>query len=81
MDPEMARQVMDVKVHDRYPEGTTSKQRYVIKRRADNFTIKEEANSIFVEFHCSGIGGHFGIEKTHSAIITRYYWPGIEEDI
>ncbi|CAK6970437.1 uncharacterized protein LOC117534630 isoform X4 [Scomber scombrus] len=97
---------MDVKVHDRYPEGTTSKQRYVIKRRTDNFIIKdgelhyicrrkknrsehlakvittaEEANSVFVEFHCSGIGGHFGVEKTHSAIITRYYWPAIQEDI
>ncbi|CAK6975270.1 uncharacterized protein LOC117534630 isoform X4 [Scomber scombrus] len=89
MDPEMARQLMDLKVHDRYPEGTTSKQRYVIKRRADNFLIKEhlakvittaeEANSVFVEFHRSGIGGHFGVEKTQSAIITRYYWPGIQD--
>ncbi|CAK6974785.1 uncharacterized protein LOC120559688 [Scomber scombrus] len=106
MEPEMAKQLMDVKIHDRYPEGITSKQRYVIKRRADNFIIKdgelhyicrrrkkrsehvakvittaEEANSVFVEFHCSSIGGHFGVEKTQSAIISRYYWPGIQEDI
>lgn len=40
-----------------------------------------EANSIFEEFHCSHFGGHCGVEKTHSAIISRYYWPGMLEDI
>ncbi len=41
----------------------------------------EEANAIFEEFHCSQVGGHCGVEKTHSAIISRYYWPGMEKDI
>lgn len=40
-----------------------------------------QADSIFREFHCSNIGGHCGVEKTHSAIISRYYWPGMEQDI
>jgi len=41
----------------------------------------KEANDVFEEFHDSHIGGHFGREKTHQAIILRYYWPGMEEDI
>ncbi|KAF7660410.1 hypothetical protein LDENG_00283050, partial [Lucifuga dentata] len=40
-----------------------------------------EASRIFSEFHASDIGGHCGVEKTHSAIISRYYWPGMEGDI
>lgn len=32
----------------------------------------KEANKL-VEFHCSHIGGHFGREKTHEAIIKRLY--------
>lgn len=39
----------------------------------------EEANSVFEEVHCSHFGGHFGSEKTHSAIISWYYWPAMEE--
>lgn len=34
-----------------------------------------------MEFHASDLGGHCGVEKTHSAIIARYYWPGMEDDI
>ncbi|KAF3835903.1 hypothetical protein F7725_028461 [Dissostichus mawsoni] len=41
----------------------------------------EETNQLFEEFHCSNIGGHCGVEKTHCAIIARYYWPGMENDI
>ena len=41
----------------------------------------EEANSTFEEFQSSAVGGHCAVEKTHSAIIQRYYWPGMEEDI
>ncbi|KAI4817633.1 hypothetical protein KUCAC02_011016 [Chaenocephalus aceratus] len=41
----------------------------------------EEANELFIEFHCSLIGGHAGMEKTHLAIIQRFYWPGMTEDI
>ncbi|KAI4797783.1 hypothetical protein KUCAC02_024860 [Chaenocephalus aceratus] len=33
------------------------------------------------ESHDGHIGGHFGREKTHEAIIQRYHWPGTEEDI
>ena len=41
----------------------------------------EEANELFIEFHASPLGEHCGVEKTHSAIIVRYYWPGMEADI
>ncbi|CAL8234970.1 unnamed protein product [Boreogadus saida] len=40
-----------------------------------------EANLIFEEMHCSSVGGHCGVEKTHDAVISRYYWPGMEADI
>ncbi|KAJ8004700.1 hypothetical protein DPEC_G00139030 [Dallia pectoralis] len=106
MDPKIVKEVLDFKLHNQYAEGLTSKEKYVIKRRAETFRIKdgdlyymcrrkrnqaqhlakvvltaEEANSIFEEFHCSQLGGHCGSEKTHSAIISRYYWPRMEEDI
>ncbi|KAK5920783.1 hypothetical protein CgunFtcFv8_024552 [Champsocephalus gunnari] len=62
---------------------------YYICRRKNNQTehlakvvsTAEEANDLFEEFHCSNIGGHCGVEKTHCAIIARYYWPGMEGDI
>ncbi|KAI4801528.1 hypothetical protein KUCAC02_019422 [Chaenocephalus aceratus] len=106
MDPRIVKQILDLKVHHQYPEGSTKKEQYVMKRRADTFTIKdgelyyicrhkknqtehlakvvstaEEANDLFAEFHCSNIGGQCGVEKTHCAIIARYYWPGMEGDI
>ncbi len=40
MDPKIVKEVLDVKLNNRYPEGLTSKERYVIKRRADTFRIK-----------------------------------------
>lgn len=39
----------------------------------------EEANSVFEEVHCSHFGGHFGVEKNHSAIVSWYYWSAMEE--
>ncbi|KAF3855802.1 hypothetical protein F7725_016525 [Dissostichus mawsoni] len=80
MDPRIVKQILDLKVHHQYPEGSTKKEKYVMKRRADTFRIKE-TNQLFEEFHCSNIGGHCGVEKTHCAIIARYYWPGMENDI
>ncbi|CAK6975269.1 unnamed protein product [Scomber scombrus] len=56
----------------------TSKQRR--KKKTVGAPGKSSDYCIFVEFHYSGVGGHVGI-KTHSDIITRYYWPGMEEDI
>ena len=44
-------------------------------------TSVEEADLIFKELHCSPLGSHCGVEKTHHAIISRYYWPGMEADI
>ncbi|KAL7370610.1 hypothetical protein ABVT39_005719 [Epinephelus coioides] len=106
MDPKIMKEVLELKLHNRYPEGSTSRDRFVIRRRADTFRIKdgdlyficrrkqnkaehlakvvstaEEASNLFVEFHASDLGGHCGVEKTHSAIIARYYWPGMEDDI
>ncbi|KAK7882280.1 hypothetical protein WMY93_028454 [Mugilogobius chulae] len=60
---------------------------YICKRRGDNFHLAkvvlsaEEASDIFKEFHSSPIGGHCGWKKTHRAVIDRYYWPGMQEDI
>ena len=42
MDPKIVKEVLDVKTSNLYPAGLTSKQQYVIKRRADNFRIKGE---------------------------------------
>ncbi|KAL7396473.1 hypothetical protein ABVT39_006364 [Epinephelus coioides] len=106
MDPKIMKEVLELKLHNRYPEGSTSRDRFVIRRRADTFRIKdgdlyyicrrkqnkaehlakvvstaEEASNLFVEFHASDLGGHCGVEKTHSAIIACYYWPGMEDDI
>ncbi|KAL2102340.1 hypothetical protein ACEWY4_001508 [Coilia grayii] len=41
----------------------------------------KEANDIFVSFHDSEHGGHCGMEKTVTAMSSRYYWPGMEKDI
>lgn len=37
------------------------------------------ANSVFEEFHCSHLVD-IGVIKRNSAIICRYYWPGMLED-
>ncbi|KAI4825795.1 hypothetical protein KUCAC02_021462 [Chaenocephalus aceratus] len=62
---------------------------YYICKRIQNKTehlakvvsTAEEADQLFKEFHSSNIGGHCGVEKTHCALIARYYWPGMESDI
>ena len=41
----------------------------------------EEASAIFEEFHGGTLGGHCGAGKTREAIIMRYYWPKMEQDI
>ncbi|KAI4830765.1 hypothetical protein KUCAC02_002378 [Chaenocephalus aceratus] len=106
MDPRLVKELMDVKLQNVFPEGLSSHQRFVIKRRAETFRIKdgelhyicrrkkdmaehlakvvlssEEADKLFKEFHCSQLGGHFGVEKTHGAIMKRFYWPGMVDDI
>ncbi len=40
MDPKRVKEVLDVKLNNQYPEGLTSKERYVMKRQADTFRIK-----------------------------------------
>ncbi|RXN37825.1 gag-pol fusion [Labeo rohita] len=55
------------------------------RRRGEHFakvvTSPEEANDVFVSLHASDQGGHCGMEKTRDAISSRFYWPGMEEDI
>lgn len=55
------------------------------KNRTENLAkvvcTAKEANDIFEEFHSSHFGGHCGWEKTHCAIMARYYWPGMEGNI
>ncbi|KAJ7995770.1 hypothetical protein DPEC_G00248030 [Dallia pectoralis] len=41
MDPKIVKEVLDFKLHNQYPEGLTSKEKYVIKRRAETFRIKD----------------------------------------
>lgn len=40
MDPKIMKEVLELKLHNRYPEGSTSRDRFVIRRRADTFRIK-----------------------------------------
>lgn len=44
MDPRIVRELLEFKLHDRYPEGSTSRERYTIKRRAETFRINGEYN-------------------------------------
>ncbi|KAI9526172.1 hypothetical protein NQZ68_002720 [Dissostichus eleginoides] len=41
MDPRIVKQILDLKVHNHHPEGSTKKEKYVMKRRADTFRIKD----------------------------------------
>lgn len=41
----------------------------------------KEANRIFEEFHASSLGAHTGKKKTVNAISTRFFWPGMSNDI
>ena len=134
MDPKLVQQVLDVKLHNRYPVGSTSKEKSVIKRRADTYMIKgkdachigfkTQWSSPLVKLtvnlmtfkpqmeSCTTSAGANeikmstwqrsfalqrrpaaslknstpaswvdAVEKTHSSIIHRYYWPGMEDDI
>ncbi|KAI4808293.1 hypothetical protein KUCAC02_000357 [Chaenocephalus aceratus] len=60
---------------------------YICKRRQNKtehlakVVSTAEEDQLFKEFHSSNIGGHCGVEKTHCALIARYYWPGMESDI
>ena len=42
MDPRIVKEILDVKVHHQYPAGSTKKDKYVVKRRADTFRIKDK---------------------------------------
>ncbi|RXN33963.1 gypsy retrotransposon integrase 1-like protein [Labeo rohita] len=61
---------------------------YICRRKKDNsqhlakvVLLPKEAHNIFMEFHAGPLGGHCGVERTHNAIILRFYWPGMEQDI
>lgn len=41
----------------------------------------EEANDIFRDCHDSSRGGHAGQRKTRDAITSRFFWPGMTDDI
>lgn len=42
---------------------------------------KSRQNIPVPNIQASPLGGHCGVETTHSAIINRDYWPGMEDDI
>ncbi|KAL0978665.1 hypothetical protein UPYG_G00173670 [Umbra pygmaea] len=76
MDPKIVGEVLDVKQHNQDSKGF-NKEKYVIKRRADTVSLKDGD----LYYICSQFGGHCEVEKTHSATISHYYCPGMEEDI
>ena len=39
-----------------------------------------EAKNVFDAFHNSLMGGYTGTTKTCTAIVARFYWPGIWQD-
>lgn len=40
MDPQIVKEILELKLHNKYPENSTSRDRFIIKRRADTFRIK-----------------------------------------
>ncbi|XP_015254018.1 PREDICTED: uncharacterized protein LOC107100149 [Cyprinodon variegatus] len=42
---------------------------------------REEAWSLFKEFHASPTGKHTGIVKTRISMCSRFFWPGMTSDI
>ena len=45
------------------------------------FVPEEKRKEIFEELHCSPIGGHQGVSKTHNRIKRNFYWENLKEDI
>ncbi|KAI4800795.1 hypothetical protein KUCAC02_007093, partial [Chaenocephalus aceratus] len=96
MDSEVVKQLMDFMIHNIYPDGLNRTQRFIIKRRAETFRIiggKRIVQSTSPKSWCqpkkptislrnSTIATLADIlEGKRQAIIQRYYWPGMEEDI
>ncbi|KAI4819024.1 hypothetical protein KUCAC02_004305 [Chaenocephalus aceratus] len=85
MDPRIVKQILDLKVHHQIKDGELYYICRCKKNKAEHLanvvSTSGETNQLFEEFHCSNIGGHCGVEKTHCALIARYYWPGMESDI
>ncbi|PIO13126.1 hypothetical protein AB205_0011640 [Aquarana catesbeiana] len=72
-----------------YPSGSSKNDQRALRKYASNFSInegnlfygkrraiqnKDEAKSIFNQFHTSPIGGHTDMRKTRSAVCSRFYW-------
>uniref|UniRef100_A0A8C5MGN9 Ribose-5-phosphate isomerase n=1 Tax=Leptobrachium leishanense TaxID=445787 RepID=A0A8C5MGN9_9ANUR len=79
-----------------YPPGSDKAQKYSVKRYASKFTVKEdelfygekravksreEARTLFSEFHISPDGKHMGIARTRRAMCNRFYWLGMTVEI
>ncbi|CAH2295346.1 gag-pol fusion [Pelobates cultripes] len=79
-----------------YPSGYSKTQRQTFRQTTAKFTLtegklfvgrrrvikdEEEARRIFVEIHTSPVGGHSGINRTRSAISSRFFWHGMSKDI
>lgn len=41
----------------------------------------QERQSILHNYHDAATAGHYGIDRTFSRIASRYYWPGMRNDI
>ncbi|CAL8236779.1 unnamed protein product [Arctogadus glacialis] len=60
---------------------------YICRRRQEREHLATvvgsaaEASLILEEMPCSSVESHCAVEKTHDAVISRYYWPGMEADI
>lgn len=42
---------------------------------------EEDKLDIMKELHGGKFGGHLGYKKTYNKIRSRFYWPGMREDI
>ena len=45
------------------------------------FVPSNKRDEIYIELHCSPIGGHRGVSKTYNRIKQNYYWENLKGDI
>ncbi|RXN15276.1 myosin-1 isoform X3 [Labeo rohita] len=89
MEPSKVQEIKNFLQNKQYPEGCSNGElHYICRRKKDKsqhlakvVLLPKEAHNIFMEFHAGPLGGHCGVERTHNAIILRFYWPGMEQDI
>ena len=54
---------------------------YLFKGKQLCIPVGSMRKNIIWEFHCSGMVGHFGKDKTIALVADMYYWPKMKRDI